>query len=77
MSDESSANILSGAASKAMVSDFNDPEVQRLRAILQKAHEPEEPLVKKLMRGFKTKLTIFNKTHRRANVRKLPDRDVA
>lgn len=60
-----------------MVSDSSDPEVQRLRAILRKAYEPEEPLVKKLMRGFKTKLTILNKARRRPRVQKLPDRDVA
>ena len=74
---EMQPNTLLGAASKATVSDSSDPEVQRLRAILRKAYEPEEPLIKKFMRGLKTKLTIFNKARRRPPVRKLPDQDAA
>jgi hypothetical protein len=47
------ANAVTGAASKATVSESKDQEVERLRAILRNAHDPSEPLAKKLMRGLK------------------------
>jgi hypothetical protein len=64
-------NVLILVASGGKVANSNGEEIERLRSLLRKAHEPSLPFAKKVMRSIKRRL------RRRTKNKKIAENDGA